>query len=244
MPNQITGQEVFQHLGLVRDSPIAGTPSEFAHSVVIPFATYSPWVEDSAFMDAWHKIKHATLVDVYRCYELWRLTEQATGDGAILEVGVWRGGTGSLIGMAKNAFNIAGELYLADTFSGVVKASHYDTNYRGGEHGDVNVADVEELLSECKVSARIIRGIFPDENRGAIKDRLKLIHIDVDTYQSAKDVFDWGWPLLTPGGVVVFDDFGFSTCDGVTRFVETLYGRRDTLIVHNLNGHALAIKIA
>ena len=102
MPNQITGQEVFQHLGLVRDSPIAGTPSEFAHSVVIPFATYSPWVEDSAFMDAWHKIKHATLVDMYRCYELWRLTEQATGDGAILEVGVWRGGTGSLIGMAKN----------------------------------------------------------------------------------------------------------------------------------------------
>ena len=41
------------------------------HSVVTPLATYSPWLADSEFQATFKAIQASTLVDVYRCYELW-----------------------------------------------------------------------------------------------------------------------------------------------------------------------------
>lgn len=42
----------------------------------------------------------------------------------------------------------------------------------------------------------------------------------VDVYQSAKDIVEWAMPRLTRGGVVVFDDYGFRNCEGVTTLVK------------------------
>ncbi len=60
-----------------------------------PIATYAPWNVDSAFLAAHKAIARNTLVDIYRCYELWTLVGQtAKLTGSLLEVGVWRGGSG------------------------------------------------------------------------------------------------------------------------------------------------------
>ena len=75
------------------------------YEVVLPNATYSPWNLDKAFIAAYSQIKDATLVDKYRCFELWRLVEQCAKleGGALIEIGVWRGGTAALIAtQAKN----------------------------------------------------------------------------------------------------------------------------------------------
>jgi O-methyltransferase len=49
---------------------------------------------------------------------------------------------------------------------------------------------------------------------------------------------------LAVNGVIVFDDYGFSGTQGVTRFVNALRSRDDLLFIHNLNGHAVVIKRA
>src|SRR4051794_3316125 len=69
------------------------------HAEVIPAATYSPWLEDEHFKNIHNVIRHNTLVDLYRCYELWQLTIEAgkLAAGDVIEIGVWRGGTGALI---------------------------------------------------------------------------------------------------------------------------------------------------
>jgi O-methyltransferase len=64
----------------------------------------------------------------------------------------------------------------------------------------------------------------------------------VDVFDSAKGVAEWVWRRLIVGGVVVFDDYGFQSCDGVTAFVNEMKLWPDCIIVHNLNGHAIAIK--
>ena len=45
------------------------------YEVVLPGATYSPWNLDEGFIAAYSQVKDATLVDKYRCFELWRLVE-------------------------------------------------------------------------------------------------------------------------------------------------------------------------
>jgi O-methyltransferase len=66
----------------------------------------------------------------------------------------------------------------------------------------------------------------------------------VDVYDSAKDIVEWIFPKLTIGGIIVFDDYGFHFCTGVTRLVEEYRNHPDKIIIHNLNGHALLIKTA
>jgi O-methyltransferase len=51
----------------------------------------------------------------------------------------------------------------------------------------------------------------------------------------------WAWPRLVPGGILVFDDFGFQVCQGIVQLVNELAGF-DRLVLHNLNGHALIVK--
>jgi O-methyltransferase len=240
-----SNQSIFNNLNRIRDAGIAKTQGELPQSVVIPYATYSPWHEAPAFRAAYDAIKAHTLVDIYRCYDLWCLVQQVAGlSGDLLEVGVWRGGTGCLLGLAMKDVKINGKLYLADTFTGVVKAGDADTTYKGGEHADTAEQTVRNLLAANRVEGcEILTGIFPDETADRLgTSQIRFCHIDVDVYQSAKDVFDWAWRRMPVGGITVFDDYGFATCSGVTKFVNEQIGRDDLVMMHNLNGHAVFVK--
>jgi O-methyltransferase len=191
---------------------------------VYPFATYSPWNTDKVFDAAYVKIKDATLVDKYRCFELWRLVEQAAKlkSGAIIEIGVWRGGTTALLATQAKNCNIKDKVFACDTFTGVVKAGAQDQTYVGGEHADTSRGLVEKLLSETLGldNVEILEGIFPDDTGKVVENlQFRLCHIDVDVYQSARDIADWIWDRMIPGGIIIHDDYGFHTCTGITRHV-------------------------
>ena len=211
-----------------------------------PSATYAPRNSAPEFLSTYKLIQRHTLVDIYRCWELWTLVGQTQKrDGGILEVGVWRGGTGAL--MAKKALltGNSNPVYLCDTFEGVVKAGWHDTNYKGGEHSDTSQNVVDNLLRTLDITnVRILKGVFPDETAHLIEPgaRFRLCHIDVDVYQSAKDAMAWIWDRMVPGGLVVYDDYGFKACEGITKYVNEQVTESDRLVLYNLNGHAIVIK--
>jgi len=222
--------------------------SDKEYERVIPSATYSPWNKDSSFQEMYRKIKGFTLVDKHRCFELWRLIEQSAKleYGSIIEIGVWRGGTGALI--AKQSINcgINNPVYLCDTFTGVVKTGTKDSKYKGGEHANTSRKTVEELVfNQLKLNnVQILEGVFPDQTSHEIEqEKFRFCHIDVDVYQSAKDIVDWIWERMVPGGIIVYDDYGFMGCDGITKYVEEQITYKDRLIFHNLNGHAVVVKL-
>jgi O-methyltransferase len=209
-------------------------------------SAYSPWKSDAGFQLVLSAIRSHTLVDEYRCHELWQLCGQvgALDRGDIIEVGVWRGGTGCLLARRCLDRNLGGTVFLCDTFTGVAKAGGQDSAYVGGEHADTSATIVLDLVRRMGLpNVEVLQGIFPDASAHRIADRrFRLCHIDVDVYESASQTFDWVWPRLVPGGIVVFDDYGFYSCGGVTRLVDGMIGRPDRLMVYNINGHALVIK--
>jgi O-methyltransferase len=230
---------------MLKVTRLRGKEPSMQHQVIVPHATYSPWWTDTDFQCVLQRVQAATFVDVYRLYELWSLVGQVGGlDGDILEVGVWRGGSGCLMASRARLEGIDATVYLCDTFEGVVKAGTEDNEYRGGEHADTSARIVSELAGRLDLSnVKILQGIFPDDTAGQVaSNTFRLCHIDVDVYQSARDVFDWVWDRLVPGGVVVFDDYGFYSCEGVARFVNEMAKRSDLLYLHNLNGHAVLVK--
>jgi hypothetical protein len=215
----------------------------------IPTATYTPWNKDPVFLDCHSVIRDFTLVDKYKCFELWWLVEESKKlePGAYIEIGVWKGGSGALIAKKARLCGIRENVYLCDTFRGVVKAGEKDTVYRGGEHSDTSEEAVRALLKKlgAEDNVKILTGIFPDETAGMIQDKaFRFCHIDVDVYQSAKDIVNWIWDKLVSGGLIIFDDYGHYSSEGIALFVEEEKARRkDLLAIHNLNGHAVFIKI-
>jgi O-methyltransferase len=219
-------------------------PPGFGHTPVD--SDYRPWQRDSAFLDARRRVGDHTLVDQSRLYELWELMDQAVKvPGDILEVGAWRGGSAALLGLRRDAAG-SGErtLYVADTFEGVAKAGSRDSYYQGGEHADTSLDTVSSFLHSLGLqNVTLVQGVFPDETGDRVSsETIALCHIDVDVYESAKGVFEWVFPRLPRGGIVVFDDYGFYGCEGVTAYVDELRPRTGIAVVANLNGHAVVTK--
>lgn len=223
----------------------------FNYTFIRPSANFSPWAGDSDFQEIFKIVRRKfTLVDIYRAYELWQIVEKVNeldSSAAILEVGVWRGGTGAIMAKKLKSINASSQLYLADTFSGVVKTSDLDTFYTGGEHSDTSLELVQDLISREVNYPQItlLKGIFPEDTKHLIPENTKfsLCHIDVDVYQSAKEIEEWIWPKLIRNGMIVFDDYGFHWCPGITKFVEEQRHLKDRIVIYNLNGHAIIIKL-
>jgi len=216
------------------------------HSTIRPNSTFSPWLTDDKFQKTYSAIRHNTVVDIYRCYELWHLTGQVSKlDGDLIQIGVWRGGTGCLIAQKCKLENIPATVYLCDTFKGVVKAGAEDPAYRGGEYADASKSMVEDFLKQQNVeNAQVLEGIFPDETGAALEDRrIRLCHIDVDVYQSAKDVTEWIWERVVVGGILIYDDYGMRGCEGITHFINQEASKKDRHLIYNLNGHAIVLKL-
>jgi O-methyltransferase len=216
-----------------------------AYELVTPRARYAPWNLDPEFGEAYMKVKEHTLVDKYRCWELWQLVEQSLKlEGALLEVGAWRGGTAALIAYRARMLGITDPVYICDTFSGTVKASKRDSYYSNGRHADTTASVVESLLSKLSLSdVFVLEGVFPDETAAELTvKKFRFCHIDVDTYHSARDILNHIKNLIVPGGVVVYDDYGFSTCSGITEHVNEQSALEEWLTIHNLNGHAILVK--
>jgi O-methyltransferase len=231
-----------------KDVDIAARKARFAaahREPVLSCATLQGWHLEPDFLELYRRVHSNTLVDHMRCYELWSLVaETAKVDGDILEVGVWRGGTGCVMAARAQMIGRKGDVFLCDTFRGVVKAGTSDATYKGGEHANTNIGIVNQLLMENNVhNCIILQGIFPEETGDTIASRrFSLCHIDVDVYESARDIFDWVWPRMPIGGVVVFDDYGFKNCIGIAMLGEDLRARQDLVFIHNNNGHAILMK--
>jgi O-methyltransferase len=216
-----------------------------AHAMAYPISTYAPWQVDNEFLRVHKAVRRNTFVDIWRCHELWSLVgELRDVPGSILEVGVWRGGTGAVMAARAAGLGIEDPVYLCDTWRGVVKTGPVDTYYDDGKHEDASPEMVERLAAQLGLrNVQLLQGVFPDETGDRIADRrFRMCHCDVDVYRSARDVLEWVWPRLSPGGVVAFDDYGFPACPGVTKLVDEQRMRDDRLVVHNLNGHGLVVK--
>ncbi len=209
------------------------------------FASYTPWSASHDFLRTWEVVRVNTMADIMRCYELWCLVRESAKceSGALLEVGVWRGGTGAVIAASARGIGLMSPIFLCDTFTGLVKCAPGEL-WRDGDFADASASGVEALMESLALSnVTIVPGVFPDQSAGIVGEGpFRFVHIDVDTRHSAQGALEWVWPHLVAGAIVVFDDYGFSECHGVRRLVDSWSSRPDLTMLYNINGHAVFVK--
>ena len=139
------------------------------------------------------------------------------------EAGVYRGGTALLIN------NLLGDctypLRLFDTFCGLPFPESVD-RHKQGDFSDTSAEAVQYLVPK----AIIHKGLIPETFVGLEEKQIAFAHIDVDLYRSVLDCCKFIWPRLISGGVMVFDDYGFSTCPGAKLAVDEYFGDRANML--------------
>jgi O-methyltransferase len=202
----------------------------------------APWITDRLFSEIYNSVRNNTLIDRLRAYSLYLLTAQIKDvPGNVLEVGTWRGGTAGIFTQLLPEKTI----YLADTFTGVVKSSDWE-HYKDKAHDDTSEALVVDFLKNDirAENFKILTGIFPeDTGKNVTNETFALVYLDVDVYQSTKDAFEFVWDKVAKNGIVVFDDYGMiSACAGIKKFVDEIQDDSDKLFIQNSNGQAYIIK--
>jgi hypothetical protein len=134
-------------------------------------------------------------------------------DGAIAELGVYKGGT--LKAMAEAAPEKT--CYGFDTFAGMPAESWKEGEFlKVGDLADVSFSNIAKRLpGNCK----LVRGVFPQSAAG-IDERFCFAHVDFDYEKSTADAIEWLKPRMVSGGLIVFDDWHEITCTGVEKAIK------------------------
>ena len=203
---------------------------------------YLPWRSNENFKIIYDKVSDFTLNPQSRLYTIFENSQKYLRDDTVfVEVGTWRGGVCGLVSLANKEKNV--EIYACDTFSGVQNSSCKDSFFKDGEYSDASAEDIKKISKIVNRDINVVEGIFPESFKNInLEKNISMAHIDVDTYISASESFEFISSRLVPGGLVILDDYGGWFTDGVTKFGEELKLNEDYISVPNHLGQLLIFK--
>jgi hypothetical protein len=203
---------------------------------------------DPDFLAAYELVRDDTFVGVPLSYALWGAVRHVVAEsvpGAVVEAGVWRGGS-----MLLAAFALLGqqqtdrELWMYDTFEwswdppGAQDGyTHDDADMRAAwvaahtASGAIKYGGVEEnhesVLERVAASGypreRIfaVPGLVQDTIPDRVPERIAVLRLDTDQYESTLHELTHLYPRVSPGGIIVVDDYGKHA--GATRAVDDYF---------------------
>ena len=199
------------------------------------------WEEDIDFQNIMKMVDGHTIVDVVRCYMLYQFGLQtAKLEGDVAEIGVYKGGTAMLL--SKTFEGTGKAIHLFDTFTGMPPADPERDIHKEGDFNDTSIDAVKTYLSDCS-RVRIHPGFFPETARSLKGDIFSMVHVDVDIYKSILDCMVFFYPKLVPGGVMIFDDYGYITCPGAKLAVDEFFINKPEKPCYFPTGQCLVIKL-
>lgn len=187
---------------------------------------------DDSIVDLYRAVKPYTMTSVERIAALCNAVNYVISnniDGDIVECGVWKGG--SMMAVAKTLLankTCDRELHLFDTFEGMPPPTQVDVTYKGhsaadllerasGDKEQTNIWAIGPLQTvkegmqstgydQSKVN--YVQGRVEDTLPSNAPDKISLLRLDTDWYESTFHEMVHLFPRLSVGGVLIIDDYG------------------------------------
>jgi O-methyltransferase len=187
---------------------------------------------DPVFATLYERVKDFSMTSIERLYAMYKATEyvcRAGVPGSIVECGVWRGGSMMMAALTLQALgDISRELYLFDTYEGLPKPNEtedidlwghsayneWTRHRRTDESSDWALASLEEVRANLASTGYpseklfLVKGMVQKTLPTATLDRIALLRLDTDWYESTVCELENLCPLLTHNGVLIIDDYG------------------------------------
>jgi O-methyltransferase len=186
----------------------------------------------------------ARMDNIQRCIEVV-IREDVPGD--LIETGVWRGGaTIFMRGVLKVYGETSRLVWVADSFQGLPPP---DASRYPADSGDVFFTNTGLAVGVDRVrhnferygllddQVRFLPGWFKDTLPSAPIERLALMRLDGDLYESTWQAIEALYPKLSPGGFCIVDDYGslVDQCQRAIHDYREAHGITDEII--DIDGH-------
>jgi O-methyltransferase len=163
--------------------------------------------------------------------------------GDFIETGVWKGGACILAKYIFNQYNLNKKVFVADSFQGL--PSPDVVNY------PVDAGDIHYTLSYLSISSEMVRenfrrfdllddnvifleGWFKDTLPTAPIDKLSILRVDGDMYESTMQALDYLYPKLSVGGYCILDDWCLPRCRAAYYDYKNKIGIKENLMEDEL----------
>ena len=142
--------------------------------------------------------------------------------GDIIETGVWRGGATIFMRAVLKAYEVSDRtVWVADSFAGLPKADPAypeagATHFHGMDELAVSETDVRANFARYGLldgQVQFLRGWFSETLPRAPIEKLALMRLDGDMYESTMDALRYLYPKLSVGGYVIIDDLEITACE-------------------------------
>lgn len=190
-----------------------------------------PEIDDPAFFAISRRVSRHTISDISAQWAFYRGLHHVVKyriPGAIVECGVWNGGSILLAALALQHFgDTTRELYLYDTFEGMPEPGEVDKDWhglsahdawrshkeQGGSWGFGGTLDMVKAVVHSggypPEKLIFVKGLVEDTIPARLPNQIAILRLDTDLYGSTKHELIHAYPRLAVGGMLIVDDYGY-----------------------------------
>ncbi len=207
---------------------------------------------DRRVVDIFNRVKPYTMTSPERVFALCdavRYVAAAGIEGAVVECGVWRGGSSMAAALMLRELGAADrDLHLFDTFEGMSAPTEHDRRAGGPAAADLLAASGKDAkvwayspLDEVRANLQstgypmervhFVQGKVEDTIPEHAPDKIAILRLDTDWYESTRHELEHLFPRLAVGGVLIIDDYG--AWEGARRAVDEFIDAQKVRILLN-----------
>ncbi len=181
-----------------------------------------------SFRILWEKCRPYTLISPERGWALREAVGHVCANdipGDIVECGVWKGGACLLASeiLSETEKDSSRRIWLYDTFSGMPEPGEEDRIASSGQSLSERdpegwwAAGMDEVKTTLNGSSLgtdrfvFVPGRVENTLERTVPDAISVLRLDTDWYESTRRELETLYPRLSPGGVLIIDDYGHFT---------------------------------
>lgn len=163
-----------------------------------------------------------SLQKMKRLYESVVYINKNSIQGSYVECGVYKGGSVMNMALTQLTFPTLTHIYLYDTFEGMSPHTDFDVNYRGVSASKILkipskmcIASIDEVKKNLRLTdypqefLHFRKGDVAVTLKENAPEKISLLRLDTDWYESTKIELEVLYPRLVKGGVLILDDYGY-----------------------------------
>jgi O-methyltransferase len=238
----VLGREKFRRLRFKRAQRIG---RRYGYEVYKPHLS---WLADPGYKSILQTVENLGIDGIAndRCYTLLDLARRTRPvAGEIAECGVRYGKSSHFI-LGGSGGESSKEFHIFDSFAGLSAPTAADLDRSGKtvwSQGQLEAGEdvVRDNLRAWSNRVFLHKGWIPERFSEVADKRFSFVHVDVDLHEPTRDSFEFFYPRMAKGGVMVCDDYGFLSCPGATRAVDEFFADKPEAVLSLTTGQSVVL---